>query len=495
MDKDVRMQLTRVERHALDGMPGRARRICPSILRAAVVLAVLVVALPGCQAFQSSPPPQSDPKTPDEAYQDWLTHKLAAEDQPAAAPQQQTQGAPQQGMPQQPGSPPAATPASPYPVQQTSANQAAQSPAASEQNVETLGASVTSAAGAGAKEKVKKCDEDEDPGFDWSDLDPGNVWKKMKVAMGKGPDETIAQSLYREGESLYQQKSYHDAALKFAAAADRWPDSPLEEDALFFQGESHFFADEYPKADDTFLMLFKKYSNSRYLDVAVRRQFAIARYWEQQHVAHPHWPVTPNFRDKTQPIFDTKGNAINAYQSVRLNDPTGPLADDAVMAIAVAHFLDGEYADAAYHFDVLRKEYPKSEHQVQAHILDLESKRRMYQGPFYDGTPLIDGDEIAKQALTQFPKQLGDERSRIIEARSQMMEQRAERDWAIAKFYEKKKAYGAAKDYYRMLIRDHPGSKAAEAAEQRLVQIKDYPDEPPNYFKWVDKILPSTRSW
>jgi outer membrane protein assembly factor BamD (BamD/ComL family) len=334
-----------------------------------------------------------------------------------------------------------------------------------------------------------------DSGFDWSDLDPGNVYKKFKVAIGKGPDENIAQSLYREGESLYKQKNYHEAALKFAAAADRWPDSPLEEDALFFQGESHFFADEYSKADDTFLMLFKKYSNSRYLDVAVRRQFEIGRYWEQRHLAHPHWPITPNFTDKTVPVFDTKGNAINAYQSVRLNDPTGPLADDAVMAVGVAHFLDGEYVDAAYNFDILRKEYPKSEHQVQAHVLDLESKQRMYQGPFYDGTPLADGDEIAKQALTQFPKQLGDERPRIVAARSQIMEQRAERDWAIAQFYEKKKAYGAAKDYYRMLIRDHPGTKAAEAAEQRLAQIKDYPDQPPNYFKWVDKILPSTRSW
>jgi outer membrane protein assembly factor BamD (BamD/ComL family) len=460
-------------------------------LKTAFLLAGLLVVFPGCKATPSPESAYAQSGRDEDAYQTWLARKVADQDKPVADPQQ-SPIAPQQSYGAQQ---PLGMPQSQSAVQQASATAPLASSASSGQNVETLGTSVTAAAGVGAKEPVKKADEDEDSGFDWSDLDPANIGKKIKVAIGKGPDEAIAQSLYREGESLYRQKNFHEAALKFRDAADRWPDSPLEEDALFFQAESHFFADEYPKAHDTFLMLFKKYANSRYLDVAVQRQFAIGRYWEQEHIAHPHWPVTPNFTKKSEPLFDTKGNAINAYQSVRMNDPTGPLADDAVMAIAVSHFLDGQYADAAYYFDVLRKEYPKSEHQLQAHILGLESKQRMYQGPLYDGNPLKDGDEIAKQTLTQFPKQLGDERPRIQDARDKIREQRAQRDWAIAQFYEKKRAYGAAKDYYRMLMKDHPGTETARAAEQRLAEIKDYPDEPPNYFKWVDKILPSTRPW
>jgi outer membrane protein assembly factor BamD (BamD/ComL family) len=239
--------------------------------------------------------------------------------------------------------------------------------------------------------------------------------------------------------------------------------------------------------------LFKKYTNSRYLDLSVQREFQIARYWEQVHRANPHWPVTPNFSDKSRPLFDTFGNAVGAYQSVRLNDPTGPRAADAVMAEANAYFLDGRYEEAAYNYDILRKEYPKSEHQVQAHVLGLQAKQRMYQGPLYDGTPLDDAGKIDKQALTQFSNKLGSERTRMVDVQGKILEQKAERDWAMAQFYEKKKAYGAAKAYYRALMKDHPGTQAAQMAQVRLEQIKGFPDQPPNYLKWIDVILPSKR--
>ena len=45
----------------------------------------------------------------------------------------------------------------------------------------------------------------------------------------------------RKARSLFPEKKYKEAAAKFATAADRWPDTPLEEDALFLQGESEFF--------------------------------------------------------------------------------------------------------------------------------------------------------------------------------------------------------------------------------------------------------------
>src|SRR3990172_2006816 len=98
-------------------------------------------------------------------------------------------------------------------------------------------------------------------------------------------------------QTLFRDKKYKEAAGKFATAADRWPDSPLEEDALFLKGESEFFADQYPKAHDTYGGLMKKYSNTRHLDTVVRREFAIGHYWEQLQDAKPTWPVTPNVTD------------------------------------------------------------------------------------------------------------------------------------------------------------------------------------------------------
>ena len=82
--------------------------------------------------------------------------------------------------------------------------------------------------------------------------------------------------------------------------------------------------------------------------------------------------------------------------------PTGPLADDAVMATANAHFLKAHWEEADYNYGLLRSEYPKSEHQFQAHLLGLRCKLLRYQGPGYEGGPLDEAEDLATQLLTQF---------------------------------------------------------------------------------------------
>jgi outer membrane protein assembly factor BamD (BamD/ComL family) len=327
-------------------------------------------------------------------------------------------------------------------------------------------------------------------GFDWSDLDPENIYKNVKAATGFGPDKKIAQQLYKEGDELYRAKRYADAAAKFKSAAGRWPDSTLEENALFYQAESYFFADNYPDAHDTFAVLLKKYDNTRHLDKVVLREFTIGQYWEKLQDASPHWPVTPNVTDKSRPLFDTFGNAIKAYETVALHDPTGPLADDSLMAIANGYFVRGRYQDAVDYYDRLRKEYPNSKHQVQAHLLSMKSKEMIYQGPLYDETPLKEAGEVADTALTQFGPRLGDERDNVAKTRDKFRAQTAERGWAMAKYYEDKRAYGGARYYYKQIVKDYPNTEMGRAAQKRLEEIKDFPDRPPNHFKFLTDLFP-----
>lgn len=366
--------------------------------------------------------------------------------------------------------------AQPNPVQPASANLPADS-VPYDPSVKNLGSSLASAKPAKPKE--------EDEGFDWSDLDPQNVYKKIKAALGYGPNEQFAEGTYKEGLALYREKKFAEAIPKFATAADRWPDSPLEEDALFYLGESYFFDDQYGKAHDTFLMLFKKYTNSRYLDVAATRQFQIGRYWEQYDNAEPHWAITPNFADKSRPWFDTFGNAMNAYTSVHINDPTGPLADASVMAMGNAYFDRGRYEDAAINYKLLRSNYPKSKYQVKAHMLGLEAEKLVYQGPLYDGSPLDEADKIAKQALTQFRTELGEDRDRLVEERRQISELQAQRGLELGRYWETKRHYGAARLCYQTTIQEYPGTQSAGMAQQRLVEIKDFPAQPPDRMKWI----------
>jgi outer membrane protein assembly factor BamD (BamD/ComL family) len=334
--------------------------------------------------------------------------------------------------------------------------------------------------------------KDKDQDF-WSKLAPENVWKSVKKAAGQGPNENIARTAFKEGQDLFQQKKYAEAAEKFATAADRWPDTPVEEDALFMKAESQFFSDQYSKAHDSYSLMLKKYGNSRHLDTAVQREFAVGRYWERLDAYQHHYTITPNLTDKSRPMFDTFGYAVAAFQNVRLYDPTGPLADDSIMATAIAYFQRGLYENAAQDFDLLRKEYPNSKFQKDAHLLDLQAKMRVYQGKFYDPTALNEAGEIADQLLAQYNAQLGKEQPHVTRARRQILEEKANRDFAMAQYYENHKYYGSARMYYQDVVQKYPSTEKAKEARERIDAIKGEPDVPTNYFKKVTGMFSSDK--
>jgi len=356
------------------------------------------------------------------------------------------------------------------------------------------------------EEKLREADrkKEQESGFQLSDLAPENIYKNVKKAAGYGPDEGIARTALKEGEALFQEasqardaavrtKKFKEAAGKFATAADRWPDSSIEERALFLKAESEFFSDQYPKAHDTIGGLLKKYSNTRYLDTVMDRQFAIGRYWEQLYQSDPHWPTTPNVTNGSRPVFDTFGYAVQAYERIRQYDPTGPRADDSLMALGNAYFLRGQYENAAYQYDTLRKEYPNSKHQMQAHLFGLQAHMRKYQGTWYDGVPLNDADKVADQTIKQFGDKLGDERDRVLLAKAQILEEKANRDFTMAKYYDNRKYFRSARIYYQSVIDEYPTTQKAKEARKRLEEIRSEPDLPPDHFKWLTGLFGSEK--
>jgi outer membrane protein assembly factor BamD (BamD/ComL family) len=479
-----------------------------------MLLVAWLASLVGCQvppapvSGQSGPPANAvRSKQKEDEYDGWLFKKVTGQ----GAPQEQAAAAPQNRPGYAPGNPSGVVPTSAtaplaapggyapggYPAAEVPPGLSpGGAPAAYPPPAAPLAASpppvappVAPAAGVSVPDGPKK--EEKKKGFDIADLAPENIYKNAKSAVGLGPDEKFARQNLKGGEALFREKKYADAVAKFKTAADRWPDSALEEDAQFLLAESCFFSDQYSKAHDTFTELLKKHDNTRYLDTVMAREFAIGHYWEQMYRKSPSWPITPNLTDKSRPMFDTFGNAIKAYETIRMHDPTGPLADDAVMATANAYFVKGEFENAAFHYDLLRKEYPSSEFQQQAHLLGLQAKMRVYQGKDYDGVPLGDADEIAKQLKTQFGSKLGPELERVNETARKIQEMKAERQWSVGQYYETKKAYRAARITYDGLVKEYPATRHAEMARARLAEIRDKPDLPPNHFKWLTDIFPS----
>jgi outer membrane protein assembly factor BamD (BamD/ComL family) len=337
-------------------------------------------------------------------------------------------------------------------------------------------------------------------------IDPENfkadkVRRRIKVMMGKGPDRNVARNLYEQGTEAYnaaaalegdaRKQKFAAAAKHFVDAADRWPDSSLEQDALFMAGESYYFADQYVNSNRQYELLVKKNPNSRHLDIVEARRFVIAQYWIKENDDNPY-ATGFNFTDPERPWFDTRGNGLRIYEKIRTDDPTGKLSDDATLAAANERFAKREWNQADILFQELVTVYPDSEHQFTAHFLGLKAKLNTYRGSDYEGSSLDDGEKLIKQMRRMFPKESGEEREFLDRCFAEIRYKKAERVWKNADYYYQRADYGGARFYYESILRDFDDTPFAQQATQRMDEIQGKPDKPPQRLKWLVNLFPES---
>jgi outer membrane protein assembly factor BamD (BamD/ComL family) len=325
-------------------------------------------------------------------------------------------------------------------------------------------------------------------------LDPKIQFDRMKTAVGLGPDEQAAREAYTRGLDLFKAGDYGDAADAFATAADRGRFTQFHQDSMFMLAECYYFGDRYIKARDAYDELVSKYPNTRYLDALVEREWKIAQYWEHYEDYNPDWALTANAIDKTRPWFDTIGHAIKTYNNIRLNDPTGPRADDAIMATANIYFRRERFDDADEHYTLLRREYPRSELQFEAHILGLQAKLRKYQGADYDGTPIEEAQALVKQIRRNFAGRLSpEEQERLRTVEAQLNHELALSEYRMAEYYDGTKHYAAARMHYERVAKQFPNTDLGAQSRERMAEIAEKPDEPPKRMAFLLDMVPQSR--
>ena len=343
---------------------------------------------------------------------------------------------------------------------------------------------------------------EESKSLSWSDFHWDNLGKTGKKLTGRGPDHDLARQYYREGFDLFEQAKKAEpnrraeifamAAPKFAAAADRWPDSQLAMVGLFMAGESAFFADEYPAANLYYEKLVKAFPNNRYLDQVDKRRFAIARFWLDSNRESPEPFYYVNWTNRERPWRDRRGHGLRVFDKIRIDDPTGKLADDATLAAGNEHFANSKFYKADEYYTDLRKAYPTSEHQFLAHFLGIKAKLNSYLGPAYGGTGLDETEKLIKQTRRQFPAEAEKERQFLDRAAAEVRYLKAEQLMLLAAFYDRRAEYRAATHYYARVAREFHDTPLALKAQERLPQIESLPPKPEQQLPWLVALFPES---
>jgi TolA-binding protein len=322
----------------------------------------------------------------------------------------------------------------------------------------------------------------------------------FKKLTGKAPNKDLARKLYKEADVLYReaaalqgperQSKFAEAGAKFAAAAERWPDSALQQDGLFMAGESYFFADYYKQANDCYEQVVKTYPNNRYLDTIDQRRFAIAKFWLELQKENPEPFYYVNWTDNTRPWRDTRGHALRVFDRIRIDDPTGKLADDATLAAGNEYFSQRKCLKADEFYTDLRKTYPASEHQFMAHFLGLKAKLSSYMGPNYSVASLDEAEKLIKQTRRQFPRDAEKEKEFLDRAMAEIRYKKAEKIWTDGQFFDRRAEYRAATLTYEKIVRDFDDTPFASKARERIAQMAGKPPVPPQQMQWLVNLFP-----
>ena len=314
----------------------------------------------------------------------------------------------------------------------------------------------------------------------FSDDEDSGLFGRMTSIKGiRGP---LERSLYGEESALELGRRYTEAerrearrcreaydkgdfeqAIKLGKkTAKKFKESSLGEEAQFYLAESHYALGKYSAAQNDYAQLFEDYPSTRYVEPATRRLFSIARVWLEvaEPVARneirqvsgekvidegppPKPPldptlrvrVLPNFHDRSRPMFDTQGRALECLKSIWMNDPTGPLADDALMLTATYY---------------------------QRHDNYVEADR-------YEGRELTGARKLKEQSLQLFPA--SHQRQQLRKDLDQLYLLEAQRAWSKVEYYQKKGRPRAVAIACIQLLSEYPDTSFAKEARALLRTI------------------------
>jgi outer membrane protein assembly factor BamD (BamD/ComL family) len=346
---------------------------------------------------------------------------------------------------------------------------------------------------------------DEEPkALGLEDFAPDNITKTAKRLVGEAPDKKEAKRLFDEADATFRQaaalpvgperqKLCLEAAAKFLVAAEKFPNSALEQDSLFLAGEAYFMADHYWESNRSYEKLIKAYPNNRYLDEVEKRRFSIAKYWLELSKKAPENLFSVNLFDQERPWRDTRGHGLRVFDKMRtLDDPGGRLADDATLAAGNEYFAAGKFYKADEYYTDLRKAFPTSEHQFLAHFLGLKAKLKCYIGPDYSVAALDEGEKLIKQMWRAFPQESEKEREFLDRASAEIRYKKAEKLWHWGQYYDRRKEYRAAGHYYARVSREYDDTQFAQRAGARLAEIEGLPPVPAQLLEPLVKLIPSS---
>jgi outer membrane protein assembly factor BamD (BamD/ComL family) len=306
------------------------------------------------------------------------------------------------------------------------------------------------------------------------------------VEDGKSPVPAEVKTKLETARELFRKEQYGKAGDFFDSIADNKKNPPgLIQEALYYKAECFRLDGRYPRAADCYVDLLNKFPHTTYREQAIQHMYDIANFWlndtrkemreEMERREGKRWMVWPDWIhfEKSKPLLDEEGRAIEKLEQVYLHDLNGPLSDQALFMCGTVKLYNENYREADYYFSQIPQRHPESKLAPKALELAILCKHMSTGGSDYDGRKTAEARKLVQVAFTSYPD-LAREKGKFLDKQIQGIDlQQAEKDFKMAEFWKRTGHPGSAYWYYDLVRRRYPRTEYATKAAERMNELRD----------------------
>jgi outer membrane assembly lipoprotein YfiO len=278
-------------------------------------------------------------------------------------------------------------------------------------------------------------------------------WINPKTAAKPTPKEQFDYA-----KEFYDLKKYDDAKREFVKLVKAYPKSFEASEGQYYLGLTEEAQGELYGAYQAYQKVIDKYPFSVRIQEIIEREYKIAEAF-----------MAGAKRKALGVTLPVENPAIEILGKVVENSTYGPLAPVAQYKLGLA--LKGlmRYYEAEEAFGKVVATYPNSEWVAAAQFQIAACRAAVSKGPEYD-------QGAAKEAKDKFEEFVKDHPDAVLSREAeksieQLNEKELESNYNIGRFYEKQKAYEAARIYYEEVINTYPSSPWAAKASERVAAL------------------------
>jgi outer membrane protein assembly factor BamD len=259
-------------------------------------------------------------------------------------------------------------------------------------------------------------------------------------------------------KGMLDRGDYKNALTEFKRLLRYYPESLEAPQAQFYIGECLDKMGDVYAAYLAYQKVIDKYAFTDKIDEVLEREFKIADKLTDVKIKLMGLEVPQYY------------HAITIYKKIIENSPYGKLAAISQYKIGLVLKNAGDFSDAKKEFAKVISSYADSEWAEAAKFQIAQTASLSSLKPEYDQEASKEAKDKYREFIKSHPEaELSKEASQEIIA---LADKQAEKDFKIAEFYEKQKAYKSAIIYYESIVNEYPGTPWANSARDKIMELK-----------------------